>query len=295
MKEWDDIRFFLAVARKGSVTGAGAQLGVNHSTVSRRLSALETRLGVRLFERLPTGYALTPGGEEILGKAEKMEDAAIEMNRKVLGRDQRLSGTVRLTAPVSTATTILFPEIADFAATYPDIEIQLVGSDNVLSLTRREADIAIRVTNRPEENLFGRKLAQIAYAVYGSTSQPAPSPDTPCIAWDDEITWDFGTSPPASIKTLCPNTRVAFRANTDELRVASVSAGLGIAELPCYVGDTDSRLKRLSEPAFAPGWDFWLLTHKDLRATARFRAVLDFAAKTFARKRALIEGHAASA
>lgn len=290
MKDWDDIRVFLSVARKGSVTGAGVQLGVNHSTVSRRLSALEKRLGVRLFERLPTGYALTPGGEEILEKAEKMEDAAIEMDRKVLGRDSRLSGKVRLTTPVSVATVILFPELATLATSYPDIEMQLIGSNNVLSLTRREADIAVRVTNKPDENLFGRKLVQIAYAVYGPRSQSSFPADTPCIAWDDEIAWDFGAAPTASIKALCPDARIGFRTNTDETRVAAIAAGLGIAELPCYVGDADSRLKRLSEPIVYPGWELWLLTHKDLRTTARIRAVLDFVAETFAKKRGLIEG-----
>ncbi len=141
--------------------------------------------------------------------------------------------------------------------------------------------------------MWGLNLVQIVCAFYGPRSQSSFPADTPCIAWDDEIAWDFGAAPTASVKALCPDAQVGFRTNTDETRVAAIAAGLGIAELPCYVGDADSRLKRLSEPMVYPGWELWLLIHKDLRATARIRAVLDFVAETFAKKRGLIEGRGA--
>ncbi|MEN8196747.1 MAG: LysR family transcriptional regulator, partial [Pseudomonadota bacterium] len=166
--DWDDLRFFLAVAHKGSIRAAAAALGVNHSTVSRRIDGFERKLGVRLFERLPTGYLVTPAGEDMMQSARRMEEEAAAIDRRVAGRDHRLSGPLRVTMPDSLAQKLLMPDIVAFSDRHPEIELELVISYVFADLNKREADVAIRMANDPPGHLVGRRVVRQAKAVYAS-------------------------------------------------------------------------------------------------------------------------------
>ncbi len=166
--EWDDLRYVLAVASAGSLAGAARSLGVNHTTVLRRIDAFEKRLGLRLFERLPTGYVLTAGGEELIAAARRIDETVTTLERKLAGRDLRLSGTVRVTTTDTLMGSILPEILAEFRASHPGIQVEIAVSNLMFNLTKRDADVAIRPANDPPETLVGRRVAKIAFAIYGS-------------------------------------------------------------------------------------------------------------------------------
>lgn len=171
MIDWDDVRYFLAVARCGSVRAAAERLDVNHATVLRRVGQLEHRLGVRMFEKLPSGYRMTAAGEEVLGLAEQMEASSNLLQARILGRDQGISGLLRVTMPPTIATHLLMPTFAEFAQTHPAVELALLTSDEVMNLTNREADIALRVVydrDKLPPNLHGLKGPELLSGVYAS-------------------------------------------------------------------------------------------------------------------------------
>lgn len=169
MDDWNDLRLVLAIVRAGSLTSAAKALGVNHSTTFRRLGALEERLGVRLFERLPAGlYAPTSAGERMAATAERVETETAALDRDLLGADLRLSGRLRVTCSETLAYALLTPCVADFRAAQPGIVLDLVIDNRVLSLSRREADVALRVARPKEPDLHGRKLADLAWALYAT-------------------------------------------------------------------------------------------------------------------------------
>src|SRR5690554_1981895 len=188
-QNWDDLRVFLAVARAGSLSGAARALGVNHSTVFRRIGAFEQMLGVRLFERLPNGYLLTPAGEAMREGALRVEEEIAGLSRKVTRQDLRLSGTVRVTTIDMLAFGLLPRHIAGFRKDYPGIEIELVVGNATLNLGRREADIALRVGSEPPESLVGRRVGRLVFAVYGSADYCAEKRD-PDLAQHDWIGFD---------------------------------------------------------------------------------------------------------
>jgi molybdenum-dependent DNA-binding transcriptional regulator ModE len=155
MIDWDDVRYFLAVAREGSVRAAAEGLGVYHSTVLRRIAQLEERLGAQMFEKLPSGYRLTASGEEVLELANQMEASSHQLETRVFGRDQSVRGLLRVTLAPTLATHLLMPDFADFARLHPDIEMEILSSGELANLTNREADVAIRVVY-DRKTLFGR-------------------------------------------------------------------------------------------------------------------------------------------
>src|SRR5262245_4318346 len=165
---WDDLRYVLAVADAGSLAGAARHLGVNHTTVLRRVGALEKQLGLRLFERLPTGYVLTAGGEELIATARSVDDTVTGLERKLAGKDLRLSGTVRVTTTDTLMGSVLPEILAEFHAAHPKIVIELAVSNVMFNLTKRDADVAIRPATDPPETLIGRRVARIAFAIYGA-------------------------------------------------------------------------------------------------------------------------------
>ena len=188
-QNWDDLRFFLAVARAGTLSGAARSLGVTHSTVFRRLGTFEERLGVRLFERLPDGYALTGAGEAMQETAIRIDEEIIALSRQVTGQDQRLSGLIRITAIDMLATGLLPRHLAAFHAAQPGIELEVIVSDTPLDLTRREADVALRIGNTPQETLVGRRVGRLAFGAYASAERAAQGidDDLACSDHDDAI------------------------------------------------------------------------------------------------------------
>ncbi len=302
--DWDDLRIFLAVARAGSLSGAARLLGVNHSTVFRRLGAFERRLGVRLFDRLPSGYACTLAGEEMQKAVEAIEEQVDTLERRVTGRDLALTGTLRVTTTDTIAMSFGPRHVAAFHGAYPGIVVELSASIERVSLSRRDADVAIRPTNSPPESLVGRRLGRIAMAVYAAMAQDGKRmprlPDVssaefwsaPWIAGDENLAHLAASSWVAA--RVAPGA-VMFRGNTMSVMREACRAGLGFALLPCYLGDGDAGLRRASAPIDELAIDLWLLTHEDLRQTARVRAFMDFMADSIAGDRDLIEGRRPSA
>ena len=296
--DWDDLRVFLAVARAGSLSGAARLLGVNHSTVFRRLGAFEKRLGVRLFDRLPSGYVRTLAGEEMQKAVEAIEEQVDTLERRVTGRDLALTGTLRVTTTDTIAMSFCPRHVAAFHAAYPGIVVELSASIERVSLSRRDADVAIRPTNSPPEALVGRRLARLAMAVYaavpaGRKTRKLPEFmsaefwSAPWIAGDENLAHLSASSWVAA--RVAPGA-IVFRGNTMSVMREACRAGLGFALLPCYLGDSDAGLRRVGEPIAELAIDLWLLTHEDLRQTARVRAFMDFIAESIADDRDLIEG-----
>lgn len=279
---WDDLRVFLAVARTGSLSGAARNLGVNHSTVFRRIAGFEATLGVRLFERLPNGYALTLAGEEALGIVERIEADVATLDRTVTGQDLRLSGTVRITAIDMLAFWLLPDHLARFRAAYPGIEIEMVVGNEALNLSRRETDIALRIGNTPPETLVGRRVGRLDFAIYGAPAYCAARTDLE-LAEHDWIGLDSAHAPLVRrFEQFLPSVRPVIRSDSVACTVRLAKAGLGLAVLPCAIADRKPDLIRLAEVPDTFGLDLWLLTHEDLRHTARIRAVLDFLATALA-------------
>jgi len=290
VENWNDLRVFLAVARAGSLSGAAEELGVNHSTVFRRIGAFETELGVRLFERLQNGYLLTPAGEELRDGALRIEEEIAGLSRKVTGQDLRLSGTVRVTTIDMLALGLLPRHLAAFHAAFPGIEVDLVIDNATLSLSRREADIALRVGNTPPETLVGRRAGRLVFAVYRSADYCAHSPETD-LAQHDWIGFDSEHAALARrFAAYLPEARPILRTNSVAAALAATQAGIGLAILPCGLADLEPDLVRVAPVPDDFTLDLWLLTHEDLRQTARIRAFLDFLAEALAKEAPLLQG-----
>ncbi len=290
--DWDDLRLVLAVFREGTLSGAARRLGVTHSTVFRRLDAIEERMGARLFERFRDGYAPTPAGETAAQSAARLEDEVLTLERRLSGQDLRPFGTVRITT-TDTLSAILMRHLPAMRALHPEIHLEIAISNAMANLTRREAEIAIRPTPEPPEILVGRRVAEIAHAIYGSRGYLSRRRDKDLSAhgW---IGLDDALASTVIARWMHEKLRAAhITCRVDALpalRDAAIS-GLGLALLPCYVGDLASGLRRVTPKALAePRSALWLLTHDDLKRTARIRATLDFLAKALASERALLEG-----
>lgn len=275
---WDDLHLVLSVARGRGLTGAARRLGVDPSTVYRRLGALEANLGSSLFERQTSGYAPTALGAEILAAAERMEQAAEQLAERLAssqgeGRQARLSGTLRLTAPDDVAQLLLLPIIAAFRREQPEVEIELTVDNRLLNLTRREADIAVRPTNTPPEHLIGRRSARLATAVYGPAALAGQPLDS--LSW---IGWEEGAGPAAYaawLRRSLPGRRPAFRTGSLLQQAKAAAEGLGAAIMPCFLGDSDARLSRLTAPIPELATELWLLTHAEIRRRPVVRHFLD--------------------
>lgn len=241
MIDWDDVRYFLAVARGGSVRAAAERLRVNHTTVLRRIAQLEERLGAQMFEKLPSGYRLTVAGEEVLEFAAQMEASSNRLETRIFGRDQGVSGLLRVTVPPFLATHLLMPDLADFARLHPDIEIEILSSGDLANLTNREADVAVRIVSDRKTlplNLHGLKGPELFSGVYMSRDRLA--------AWragaPDPIRWIVAESrgiPDWVREGEVHTAGVPFRTPDAETQIVAAQQGIGMTKLPCFVGDTD--------------------------------------------------------
>ena len=292
MIDWDDIRYFLAVARGGSVRAGAEQLGVRHSTVIRRLSQLEERLGARLFDRLPSGYRLTPAGAEALDMAEQMASSSNRLEALVLGRDQTLEGLLRVTMTPMLAAHLLMPDIAEFMTLYPDVEIDLLSSDAPANLTNREADVAIRVVYDAGTlplNLHGLKGPDLFGGVYLSRdllaawTEAAPKP----VRW---ILKPFDGIPDWAHDGSVPVGQIGLRVLEAGANIAAVRQGLGVTTLPCFVGDADPALARVPGSAVHRHGALYLLTQGETRSTRRVRLFVDHIAGRLAGHADLLAG-----
>jgi DNA-binding transcriptional LysR family regulator len=292
MIDWDDVRYFLAVARGGSVRAAAEQLGVNHSTVIRRMAQLEERLGADMFEKLPSGYRLTAAGEEVLEFADQMEASSHQLETRVFGLDQGVRGLLRVTLAPPLATHLLMTDFAEFARLHPDIEMEISSSGELANLTNREADVAIRVVYDRKTlplNLHGLRGPDLFGAVYISRHRLA--------AWrvgtPDPMRWivisDHGIPDWASegeVRTA----EVPLRITDGEAQLAAVRQGIGITTLPCFVGDADPLLARVPGTDLHMYGTLWLLTQGETRKTKRVRLFTEFVSKRLAAYAPLLAG-----
>ncbi|MBT9317811.1 LysR family transcriptional regulator [Leptothoe spongobia] len=286
---WDDLKFFLAVAQEGSARAAAAKLGIHHSTITRRIEAFESTQKTRLFDRLPSGYTLTKTGKELLQAAIRIEDEINGIERHILGQDIRLQGDIRVTMPEHLALNLLMPDMVRFMEIYPDVNLKLVISCDMLSLSKREADVAIRVTNNPPEHLVGRKVIRYHCATYASSHYlETHELTTEKAHW---IGWDSPTPYPDWVKqSEFPHLSIRGQIASILAQLAAAKEGLGLARLPCFVGDSDSRLQRVPPGRSVPCHDIWVLTHKDLVSTMRIQTFIDFITDAFRHKRDVLEG-----
>ncbi|WP_181040100.1 LysR substrate-binding domain-containing protein [Paremcibacter congregatus] len=291
MLNWDDIRIFLAVAQEGSVRAAAAKLHVNHSTVSRRITAFEEQLNVRLFERLQNGYLLTTAGEELLESAHGMADKADSIDRHILGRDNSMTGSLCVTLPSVLGTGLLIGSFAEFCELYPGIDLKIILSYDLADLNKREADVAIRVTNNPPESLVGRRILTLGKAPYVSKElwrRICDEDDPTAPSW---LGWKFtGADDDYIQQSLFPKAPIRHTMDDPDAMLAAVKAGMGIAALGCMAGDRDPELMRLPESKVVPIYDLWVLTHRDLRQTLRVKTFMDFIVKALLKHRDLLEG-----
>jgi DNA-binding transcriptional LysR family regulator len=293
---WDEFRLVKAIAETGSLAGAGDVLALNHSTVFRRLNALETDLGSRLFERSRTGYVPTPAGEEMVVIAARMFEDITDFERRVAGRDVKPSGELRVTTNDSLVAHLATPLFGAFCRQFPEIKLDVVIENRALNLSRRDADVAIRATAEPPETLVGRRIASIAWSVYGAkgtsvqpTDDASDLADHCWIGFGDAI----GTIGPARwmARAVVPS-KIFYRLNTVLGLSQAVESGLGIGFVPCFIGDKAPGLTRLLRSPMVFDASLWLLTHPDLKNSARVRAFVDFMGRELMKHKPLIEGHA---
>ncbi|MGB3388762.1 MAG: LysR family transcriptional regulator [Pseudaminobacter sp.] len=305
MDDWNEARLALAVKRAGSLTGAAKTLGIDYSTVFRRLNALEERLGVRLFERLPGGsYEVTPAGERMASAAERMEDEALALDRDLTGRDHRPSGRLRVTSSETLAYRLLTRHLANFRKVHPGILVELIIDNRVLSLSRREADIALRPMRPKEGDLWGRKLADVAWTLYGARtyldandgalSSPEEAFDRyALIGWEEST---IGIQAADWLNRLAPVEAFVYRTNSLVNQYVAAKTGIGLALLPCYLGEDDTGLVRaLPDPVPELAGELWIVTHADLKKTARVRAFFDIVGEGLAREQGRFDGRRHSA
>lgn len=298
VSDWDDLRHVLAVARSGNFSAAARQLGLNPSTVFRRVAALEEGLGTRLFDRQAGRHEPTTAGSDLVAAAERIEAEMDSLERRLAGQDLRLTGTVRVTAPDDIVEHLLVEALAAFHQAYPEIVLEMAIDNRMLSLTRREADIALRATLEPPETLVGRRVATIRSGVFGHrdlidrVEASRPEADLAEFPW---VGWDEGGQPDSLVRWFAhhvPTENLVYRANSLLNIFSACRAGMGLALLPCFLGDTAEELRRAGPLPEELKIDLWLLTHPDITRTARIRAVMDFLYQSLRKARHRLDGSA---
>jgi DNA-binding transcriptional LysR family regulator len=285
--DWDDLKLALAVARGGGLSGAAKLLGINHATVFRRLNALEKSLGVRLFERFRDGYAATPAGEHVVAVAERVEAEVIDASRALSGQDMRPEGQVRITT-----TDALLPLLGlcmpALNAANPLIVLELIIANAMVSLGRRDADLALRATEAPPAELFGRKVGTFAYGIYASKPVAAKA-DLASLPW---VAPDETVSHTPSARWMRAHVKaapIAGRGNSLPAILEMARAGIGLALLPCLLADPHADLHRVGTET-PMKLTLWLLTHNDLKNVARVRATMTALADAIAAQQQLLSG-----
>ncbi|MFK7928581.1 MAG: LysR family transcriptional regulator [Myxococcota bacterium] len=273
--DWNDLRHFLALAREGSVRSAGAQLGVSHSTVARRVESLESELSTRLFDRDRDGYTLTQAGELLRPRAEHVEREMAALERDLVGLDKRLAGTIRMTCCDEWVSDMMMGPLTRLCRDHPEIELEFTADSRSFDLTKREADIAVRILEvgaTPPEHLIGKKLVPLTIASYVS-AEHARQLD-PALT-EGESRWlafnDHRTMRRVVADSGYPDLPMWGTFTNLGVMVQAVRNGLGISALPTYIADPDPTLRRLQVPAVRHMADLWLLSHPDLRNNARLR------------------------
>ena len=277
--DWSDLHSFLAIARSGSLSGAARELGVGQSTMSRRLAALELRAGTRLLQKTPSGYALTTLGEMVLGNAERMESEAIAIERSVAGCNVALSGLLRITTVDTLAHRLLPPAVARLREQHPGISVEIIADGRSLSLSRREADIALRMTRFEGNEIVARKVGEAPNGLYVSRAyqERAGPPNADGTGHAVITTLEDQAHLPESrwLVKRFPKAQVALRSNYREVQLGAARAGIGIVLASRYLAGAEPDLVELATNEPLPERDIWLGMHQDMRQTPRIRACVE--------------------
>ena len=280
MPDWDEMRFFLELARTGTLASAARKLRVDYTTVGRRIAAFERELGSKLFERTPDGFVLTDAGQSIRFAAEQMEQCALAVEQRALGADRRLSGAVRVAAAESIGYTVVLPAMRELHRRHPEIRLHLLTGLARLDIARREADLALRFSPPESGELRSRRLESIGFALYASPAYLArhPLPASGAgFAGHDVVLFEETFRPSSGIASLTQSLRdgrVVVRANSVVSLIEAVAAGLGIGVLSCCLADAHSGVRRVFPQVPPQRDDLWLVVHPDVQRTGRIRALI---------------------
>lgn len=288
---WNDLIAFLAIAREKSLRGAARSLSVNHATIKRRLSMLEQSLETRLFDRSPEGHILSPAGEQLFISATRMEEEIISTQRKITGNDNRPFGCIKISVPPAMIGSFLSKELANFSRKYPDIEIDVKATHLFSDIRRGETDIAIRMANEVSDDVVGRRVIQYAKAIYASKNYlkdfDAGEPE--------KYTWiGWGNDKPYHdwvVDTPFPDIPVKHKIFSNAMQIELARHGMGLALLPCFLGDIELDLERVPNTNTILTNSIWVLLHKDLQKTAKVRVFVDFICDAIKKNRRLLMGN----
>lgn len=274
--EWSDIKIFLAIARHGTLGAAARQAGVSQPTMGRRLKALEASMSASLFQRTPDGFVLTAAGEAALAHAEQMEEEALAFERDVAGESRQLEGLLRVSSSDWFGVHMLSPVLAQFMRRHPGVQVELLTDSRLLNLSRREADLVLRIHPFDEPDVLQRKLMHVPYALYGAAGGAVPQAGDGAGATLLTMDTAFRGFPDAQwLRRMLPNARIAFGSNSREAQAAMCAEGLGLAVLPVPLAARTSQLQSIDLGEPPPGRDVWLGYHRDMRQSARLRALID--------------------
>jgi DNA-binding transcriptional LysR family regulator len=289
--DWTSLRHFLELARTGSLSRAARALGVDRNTVARRVSALEAELGLPLFERGPQGWTRTPAGEELAALASRVEEDVLAVARRADAHDPAPAGTVRLTTATHLSAHLLVPALPALRARHPAVVLEIAADQRTFDLTKREADLALRMGRPRDAGLVTRKLSDVAYRLYASRAYLSGRRAAVDLREDVFVTFDesLASTPQERWLRSLGEPRVAFRCNSTASLVAAARAGVGVAVLPCFVAEGDRELLALDGPEPARH-ELWMLVHHDLRRTPRVKAVIEWVDELVARARPALCG-----
>lgn len=300
MYDWNDLRFFLEVVRRGKLTGAAAVLDVNHTTVARRIEALEQRLGAHLFHKTPGGYLLTAAGAELVHMAEDVESRCVRIANSIGKQDEVLRGSIRVGVPEGFGSRFLAPRMAQFYALYPGIDVELVAGTQFLSISKREADLAITLSRPRMGRVVAGKLCDYMLHLYGSGSYLKRKPaiktiadlnDHALIGYVDDLIY----APQLRyLDEVVPQARVKFRSSSINAQFAAADAGLGLSVLPAFMTE-GTRLKLVLENEIAIRRSFWISLHEDFTHMERVTVVRDWIRKVVTEEQHVLLPRQASA
>ncbi len=274
---WDNLRYVLMVANKGSIAAAARELEVNRTTVLRRINLFQENLNCRIFERSDAGYVLTPEAEKMINAAREVEDTLFTMQRQIAGHELKLEGELRVTTTDSFMLSVLGPHLATFREKHPHIVVDLLVTNSVLDLNRRDADVAIRPTRYPDSSLVSKRLCDVEFAVYATvdyleSTAPGNIIEGRWIGLVDSL----GTTPIGSwFDATIDKSRICMRCDSFVAIRIAAEAGIGLALLPRFLGDASQILTRVEFPTEELTTGLWILTHPDLVRSARVHAFID--------------------
>lgn len=293
---WDDLKFVLAVAQAGSLLAAGKKLGVDHTTVGRRVDAAEDALGLQLFVRTNAGYLPTADADRLLGSMGRVEAAVLDVEREAAAQQGGLTGRVRITSPETLGTNYLASRLVAFGQDHPGLSLELLPAGQVFDLGRREAELAIRTFRSKTEGLATKRAATVSYGFYATRAylkrRPLRGPE-------DLASHAIFSTPPATgeiehqwLSRLAPDVELAFVSEVSTALLEAARSSAGVAILPRYLGEADPSLRHVPMPS-PPTEALWLTVHRDLRRTPRVRAVIDFLTKVMKDDAVLFRGRSA--